>query len=127
MRKVFTIIWLLSRLVQSSYTTEVLQPQFEKSFADRCTAKKYPFLQQFFEVQNRPTDRYIYFVLHEHGLETAGLGDRIAGLLTAASMAVIYDRKLVIESSSGFEELFAPRNPDIAAGASVSRYFLLIL
>ena len=86
MWKVFTIIWVFSRLAKSSYTTEVLQPQFEKLFADRCTAKKYPFLQQFFEVQNRPTDRYIYFVLHEHGLDTQGLGDRIAGLLTAASI-----------------------------------------
>ena len=74
-------------------------------------------MEKFFKIQNRPTDRYIYYVLHEHGVNTQGLGDRIAGLLTAAAVAVMYDRKLVIESSSGFEELFEPHNPDIAAGA----------
>lgn len=117
MEKVFTLLLVWCRLVQSSFTTEVLQPEFEKVFADRCTSNKYPFIEKFFEIQNRPTDRYIYFVLHEHGFITEGLGDRVAGLLTAAAIAVMYDRKLVVESSSGFEELFAPHNPDNTAGA----------
>ena len=119
------LLFVLYRLVLSSFTTEVLRPEFEKSFVDRCTSTKYPFLDKFFEIQNRPTNRYIYFIFHEHGVETQGLGDRIAGLLTAAAIAVMYDRKLVIESSSGFEELFAPHNSHIAAGVYGSRHLLV--
>ena len=64
---------------ESSYTTEVLRPAFEKTFTDRCTVEKYPFIEKYYKNLENPTDRYIQFIFHESGRQSGGFGDRIAG------------------------------------------------
>ena len=115
---VFCALLLSSRLIHASFTTEVLRPEFERSFNEQCTAKKYPFIKEFFENQSNSTDRYMYFVMQERGVETRGLGDRAAALLTAAAIAVRFRRKLIIQSNDGFDKLFAPHRSDYTAGSS---------
>jgi hypothetical protein len=104
-------IFLNSQFIDSSYTTEVLKPAFEKSFHDRCTTEKYPFVQKFVDKLENPGDRFVHFVLHEHGFHNGGFGDRLAGLLTATAMALRFDRQLLIQSNNGFDELFEPYRP----------------
>ena len=114
---------LTAKLASSSYTTEVLQPAFLKSFTDRCTVEKYPFIQRFYERQNNPGDRYVHFVFHEHRFRNGGFGDRLAGLITAAAIALRFDRQLLIESRSGFEELFRPYHPNITHSYGMRRVY----
>ena len=105
------ISWLNLDLLESSYTTEVLRPAFEKTFKDKCL--KYPFVHQYWQnLENPPTRNIIHFVFHEHGLRNGGFGDRIAGLITATAMALRFNRTLVIESGNGFDKLFRPYHPN---------------
>ena len=113
---VFFLLLLSSRLLHATFTTEVLRPEFERAFTEQCTAKKYPFIQQFVENQKNSTDRYIYFVMQERGLDTKGLGDRIFALSTAAAIAVRFHRKLIIQSNDGFKDIFAPHRDNSVAG-----------
>lgn len=107
----FFCVFLKSQFIDASYTTEVLKPAFEKSFHDRCTIEKYPFIKAFTNKLENPGDRFVHFVLHEHGFRNGGFGDRLAGLLTATAMALRFDRQLLIQSNNGFDELFEPYSP----------------
>lgn len=104
-------VFLNERFADSSYTFEVLKPAFEKSFHDRCTVEKYPFIEKFIKKLENPGDRFVHFVLHEHGFRNGGFGDRLAGLLTATAMALRFDRQILIQSNNGFDELFEPYHP----------------
>ena len=73
-------------------------------------------MKTFFEHQSNLTERYMYFVMQEHGLDTKGLGDRVAALLTATAIAVRFRRKLIIQSNDGFDKLFIPHRADYTAG-----------
>ena len=112
------LLFLSFRVIHSSFTTDVLRPEFERAFNEQCTAAKYPFIKDFFEIQKNSTDRYIYFIMQEPGFDTRGLGDRVAALLTAAAIAVRFRRKLIIQTSDGFDKLFVPHRADYAAGPS---------
>jgi hypothetical protein len=105
------LVLLLARPVTPSYTTEVLRPAFEKTFQDRCNPTKYPFMDRFYRNLEAPSDRFVNFVFHEHGLRNGGFGDRLAGLISSAFIAIRYNRTLVIQSGNGFEELFRPYHP----------------
>ena len=120
----FYALLLSSHLIHASFTTEVLRPEFERAFNEQCTAKKYPFIKEFFENQSNSTARYMYIIIQERGL-----GDRVAALLTATAIAVRFRRKLIIQSNDGFDILFAPHRSDYSAGSSadssrVSYHFL---
>ena len=67
---------LFPHLLNSSYTTEILRPAFEKTFADRCNPQKYPFMERYYQNLENPSDRFVHFVFHEHGLKNGGFGDR---------------------------------------------------
>ena len=54
--------------------------------------------------------------MQEPRRDTKGLGDRVAALLNAAAIAVRFRRKLIIQSSDGFDTLFVPHRADYAAG-----------
>lgn len=114
----FFLLFLSFRVIHSSFTTEVLRPEFERAFNVQCTAAKYPFINDFFEIQKNSTDRYIYFIMQDPSRDTRGLGDRVAALLTAAAIAVRFRRKLIIQSNDGFDKLFVPHRADYAAGTS---------
>lgn len=95
-----------------SYTTDVLRPRFEKAFTDRCTSEKYPFIDRYYKNLENPNNRFVHFVLHEHGLHNGGFGDRIAGLISATAIALRLNRTLLVESGNGFDQLFRPYHPN---------------
>jgi hypothetical protein len=99
--------------VTATYTTEVLRPEFERTFRDRCSPQKYPFIDLFYKNLENPSNRFVHFVFHEHGLRNGGFGDRIAGLVTSAAIALRYNRTLLIESGNGFDQLFRPYHPRV--------------
>ena len=107
----FTALLFIPHLLHSSYTTEILRPAFEKTFADRCNTEKYPFMERYYQNLENPSDRFVHFVFHEHGLKNGGFGDRLAGLVSSAFIAIRFNRTLVIESGNGFDELFRPYHP----------------
>ena len=118
MRSVFFLLLISSRLLHASFTTEVLRPLFEKEYEEQCSPKKYPFIQEFFENQQNTTDRYVYFTMQGHGIDTGGLGDRIFGLTTAIAIALRFRRKLIIHSNDGFGEVFVPHRAGYTLGTS---------
>lgn len=105
------LLLLTVLITDSSYTTEVLRPAFEQTFHERCPMSKYPFIERYYRSLEQPSDRFINFVFHEHGLKNGGFGDRIAGLISTAFIALRYNRTLLIQSGNGFDELFRPYHP----------------
>jgi hypothetical protein len=90
--------------------TSMIQQQFIKQFQDTCS--KYPFVNRFISKLEDPGDRYLMFVFDEQGLNNGGLGDRFAGLLSAVSMALRFNRTLLIRDSRGFSKYFRPYHPE---------------
>jgi hypothetical protein len=105
-------LWTALCFIDSSYTTEILRPAFEKTFRDSCTIEKYPFIEKYYKNLENPSDRFVHFVFHEHGLKNGGFGDRLAGLVSAIAIALRFNRTLVIESGNGFDQLFRPYHPN---------------
>lgn len=91
--------------------SEVIQAQFHQNFEEKCV-KRYPHLiQQYINKLETPNDRYIMFVFEEGGLKNGGLGDRLAGLISAVAMALRFNRTLLIRDSSGLSQHFRPYHP----------------
>jgi hypothetical protein len=86
-----------------------LSTRFEKQFHRKCD--KYPFVQHHYAKLENPGERYINFVYQEPGLRNGGLGDRIGGLVSAAAIAMRFNRTLVIRSYNGLGELMRPYHP----------------
>lgn len=99
-------------LAVSSYSfvyTEYLKQRFNDTFHDHCD--KYSFVQRFSNLIENPSGKYIMFVMQEHGLRNGGLGDRLAGLISAVTFSVRFNRTLVIRSENNFHTLFRPFHP----------------
>lgn len=102
--------------------TQTLRDSFEQDFKEKCA--RFPFVQQFIEKLENPGHRHLMFVYQEPGLRNGGLGDRLGGLLSAVTMALRFNRTLVIRNSNGFDQLFRPYHPtDIKA--KVPKYLWL--
>jgi hypothetical protein len=82
---------------QFPYLTSI-QEQFESSFHEKCM--KYPFVSSFIHKFEYPGDRYLMFVFEEHTLNNGGLGDRLAGLVSAVAMSLRFNRTLVLRDQS---------------------------
>lgn len=104
---IFFLIYLQMHVLHGKTYFEQLKNRFEASFQDRC--HNYPFVNQYLKRLADPGDRFVVFVWQEAGLQTGGLGDRLAGLITAATMALRFNRTLLIESNTGsFGTMFQP-------------------
>jgi hypothetical protein len=101
-------IWI-TYVNSTSYVHDILKPQFYREFTQMCS--KYPFYHNYLNNLKYPPGRFVVFVFQEANLKTGGMGDRMAGLLTAAGMAIRYNRTLIIRSQNGLEKLFRPYIP----------------
>jgi hypothetical protein len=101
------VLW--TRIHGFSYTYDVLRPKFYREFTQMCS--KYPFYHNYLNNLKYPPGRFVVFVFQEANLKTGGMGDRMAGLLTAAGMAIRYNRTLIIRSQNGLDKLFRPFLP----------------
>lgn len=94
----------------SSSSSFYFHNQFKKTFEKSCL--KFNFVHEFWRNLETPSDRFLIFVFEDEGTVKGGLGDRLAGLITAAAMALRFNRTLLIQSSNKFDSLFRPyRNP----------------
>jgi hypothetical protein len=101
------LLWLTAHGL--SYTYDVLKPKFHQEFVDSCS--KYPFYHNYLNNLKHPPGRFVVFVFEEKNLKTGGMGDRMAGLLTAAGMAIRFNRTLIVRSQDGLGKLFRPYIP----------------
>lgn len=101
---------LLQTLTYKFPFTTYLQEEFEHTFHARC--QKYPFVQLFVDRLENPSDKFIMFVYQEPGLKNGGLGDRLAGLVSAMAIALRMNRTLLIRYSNGLDRLFRPYHPE---------------
>ena len=76
-----------------------MRRSFVSSFQRSCM--KYPFVQEYWSSLEHPSGRHVVFVLQEPGLKNGGFGDRVGGLITAAMLALRFNRTLLVQSSNG--------------------------
>ena len=89
--------------------------RFEEKFQSTC--QKYPFVTKFAEMMRQPfasDDKYLIFVFHDASSRSSvgGLGDRIAGMITAIAYAIRTNRRFIIQGEGAFEEAFRPYSAD---------------
>jgi len=81
--------------------------KFESQFISKC--HKYPFVQSFHNMLLRPFSDYLIFVYHEPGQSSnGGLGDRLAGMITALAFAIRSNRTFLVVGDESFEKSFGP-------------------
>jgi hypothetical protein len=86
-----------------------LRTRFENRFENSC--RKYPFVKKYEDMMRHPPEKFLWFVFEENGQSsTGGLGDRLAGLVTATAMALRFNRTLLIDSVDPFNSLFFPHH-----------------
>jgi hypothetical protein len=129
-----TFLLIFSKVACDSakFSSQAFRKDFEESFAGRCL--KYGFVDKFLSLQSKSdiflvnktqrtstnNIRYLHFDFQHHG--GGGLGDRIAGLVTAATIALRHDRGFVIQPDDTFGDLFRPlRASDITSLRTSSR------
>lgn len=107
----FKLFYFQSFINCTFYYTDHLKTQFEKTFHDKCD--KYSFVQQWIKLlENPPMKHHLIFLYQQGGLKNGGLGDRMAGVISAVSIALRYGRPLLLYSeTSGLEKLFRPYHP----------------
>ena len=96
------------RLNSVSYTDAFnIKQKFESSLHKKCS--KYPFFEKFESMIRNPFSDYLIFVYHEHGSGgNGGLGDRLAGMITALAFALRTKRTFLIVGDDAFEKSFRP-------------------
>jgi hypothetical protein len=115
-----TFLLIFSKVACDSakFSSQAFRKDFEESFAGRCL--KYGFVDKFLSLQSKSdiflvnktqrtstnNIRYLHFDFQHHG--NGGLGDRIAGLVTAATIALRYDRGFVLQPDDTFGVFFRP-------------------
>ncbi len=115
MRFCFFLSLLNGYLLSAFLFTDYLKTEFNRSFHKQCD--KYPFVQRYFDLLKHPDKKYIVFVFQDTRLKNGGIGDRFAGLLSAVSMALRFNRTLLIRSNIHFGYLFRPYHPADAHSA----------
>eukprot|EP01038_Epipyxis_sp_PR26KG_P009806 gene9806-13196_t len=96
---------------QINYYSETgIRQRFHNKFHKQCT--KYPFIQNYYSSIDHPRDKYLIFVFHEPGQPSnGGLGDRLAGMITALAYAIRTNRTFLIVGDEAFEDSFRPYHP----------------
>jgi hypothetical protein len=114
------IFVLLSILLccKAKYSSKA-ESSFTKRFHDSCS--KYPFVKQHVNLLNKPpseSDQYLIYSFAEHGLgSNGGLGDRLAGLVTAIAYASRTKRRFLIAADRAFQDVFVPYHPSSTDGS----------
>ena len=88
---VFQIIGFQSFIDGRFYYTDYLKTEFEKSFHDKCD--KYQFVHNWVkQMENPPKKHHLIFLYQQAGLKNGGLGDRMAGIISAVSLSLRFGR-----------------------------------
>ena len=88
------------------YSLRGPRERFNQNFNETC--KKYPFVSKFVSMLEPCVDcesrKYLIFVFNING----GLGDRVAGMITALAYAMRTNRTFLVMGDTAFEESFRP-------------------
>eukprot|EP01041_Mallomonas_annulata_P008480 gene8480-17478_t len=85
------------------------KPKFKDNFHMICD--KYDWISLMNNSVSKESDRYIIFYFNPPDMETGGLGDRLAGMISAYVFALRTKRKFILEvdkHDTGLSELFEP-------------------
>ena len=107
----------------SQHHIKHMKSKFEKDFHQKCD--KYPFVKRYVEMveQNNEEGRFVTFVFNDINQVTGGMGDKLAGLTTAAAVALRFNRTLLIRSDNEVHRLFRPYHPtDINSASPLYTY-----
>lgn len=100
-----------------SYTAGGARDRFEQKFEKTCG--KYSFVQRYVDSIRKPQNDYLIFVFHEAGQKAhGGLGDRVAGMVTALAYAIRSNRTFLVQGDSSFEDAFRPYFPAYGTAAN---------
>jgi hypothetical protein len=79
------------------------------NFKFNTTCGKYPFVQKYFHSLDVPhKDVLIYSFYESKYKKSGGLGDRLAGMVSAIAFALRSDRTFLIQGDSTFSAAFKP-------------------
>jgi hypothetical protein len=109
-----SVIFIVLPVVGAGYSAGGARAAFERSFDESCS--KYPFVRKHVDLldttHNPKNDRYMIYSFAEHGMgSNGGLGDRLAGLVTAVAYAARTGRRFLITADAAFQEMFVPYHP----------------
>eukprot|EP01032_Pedospumella_encystans_P022571 gene22571-25574_t len=105
-----------------SYSKGGARARFEEKFQKTCS--KYKFVDKYLENIKNPSKDYLIFVFHEAGQKAhGGLGDRVAGMITAMAYAIRTKRTFLLQGDQAFEDAFRPYFPPDEEGKALSEHF----
>ena len=93
-----------------SYSESGPRSKFESNFNKTCN--KYPFVAEYLANMENPSQNYMIFYYDGAGVDNGGLGDRLAGLVTAVAFALRTKRTLLISGDKALNEAFEPYHPN---------------
>ena len=93
-----------------TYSESGPRSKFENTFNRTCS--KYPFVSEYLANLEKPSRRYVIFYFDGAGVNNGGLGDRLAGLVTAFAFALRTRRTLLISGDRALNEAFEPYHPN---------------
>ena len=103
-------LWLSTACHGFGYSDHGARDAFEHSFKASCY--HFSFVHLFLDIMEREPnndDRFVIYSFAEHGMgSNGGLGDRLAGLITASAFALRSGRRLLITGDAPFRASFAP-------------------
>lgn len=120
LKLLLALLYECSVVSELSYSQGGAKQRFEQKFLNSCS--KYPFVSRYLEQMRHPRENYLIFVFHENGQRAhGGLGDRLAGMVTAIAHAIRTERTFLVMGDGAFEESFRPfYSPLTEFNASVS-------
>ena len=59
-----------------------------------------------------PSQRFMVYLFDEGGVDNGGLGDRLAGMISAVAFALRTGRTFLISADKAFEDAFQPYHPN---------------
>eukprot|EP00981_Chlorochromonas_danica_P011167 scaffold3779_cov254-Ochromonas_danica.AAC.27 len=104
----FLLVSLLAQLpgTHATMNMDSMKSSFEKNYGTICC--KYAFVQKYENMIQQPPNKYFIFVYHNRHVKNGGLGDRLAGLITAFFYALRTNRTLLIEGDIALQKAFQP-------------------
>lgn len=119
---ILLLLWLRHADCRLSYSDGGARARFEDKFQKTCS--KYTFVDKYLENIRNPSNDYLIFVFHEAGQKAhGGLGDRVAGIITAMAYALRTKRTFLLQGDQAFEEAFRPYFAFDEDGKAMSDHF----
>lgn len=107
---IFLATVCIKQCFPSQYVAE-MKAKFRSKFMKTCA--KYSFVHKYMESMKNPSDKYLIYVFHDgKGKLTGGLGDRLAGIVTAVAYAIRTNRNFLMQGDESFEKTFQPYHLD---------------